>query len=80
MCKQLIPDYAETIDTFLTQSWPLSTSRDDITWVLKNSSFIEKQARTVEAQDLRLIKKLINTIPTGKKELIGLHLMVSSFT
>ena len=74
MCKQLIHDYAETIDTFLTQSWPLSTSRDDIIWVLQNSSFIEKQARTVEAQDLRLIKKLINTIPTGKKRAYRLAL------
>ncbi|MBH0044865.1 site-specific integrase [Pseudoalteromonas sp. NZS11_1] len=74
MCKQLIPDYAETIDTFLTQSWPLSTSRDDIIWVLQNSSFIEKQARTVGAQDLRLIKKLINTIPTGKKRAYRLAL------
>ena len=74
MCKQLIHGYAETIDAFLTQSWPLSTSRDDIIWVLQNSSFIEKQARTVEAQDLRLIKKLINTIPTGKKRAYRLAL------
>lgn len=74
MHERLIHDCAETIDAFLTQSWPLSTSRDDIIWVLQNSSFMEKQTRTIEAQDLRLIKKLINTIPTGKKRAYQLAL------
>jgi hypothetical protein len=71
MHERLIHGYAETIDAFLTQSWPLSTSRDDIIWVLQNSSFIQTQARRVETQDLRLIKKLINTIPTGKKKSVS---------
>ena len=67
MSEKFIHQHAKKIAEYLTQSWPLKTTEDDIFWVLEHWQITEKKTRIVDNTDLSKITQQINAIPTGKQ-------------
>lgn len=67
MSEKIIYQHTKKISDYLTQSWPLKTTEDDIFWVLENWQITENKTRIIVNNDLRRITQQINAIPTGKQ-------------